>query len=153
MWSCLLIIACLFALSSAFQYGGLRKYQYLHKVRQISLQASIPAVATHSDGQIPTEVAKVQAINDMILVERLSAPTVTASGLFLPKIEGRDLKPLGRVLSIPSPTSMVIEHGSGKASKVDVPFKVGDVVAIRVSRMYFMRMMLATTMLACNYFS
>lgn len=130
MRSILFIVACCIAFSSAFRLGGLRTYLSLHRVKQISHQAT-----NSQDGHtsIPEEVAKLHAINDMILVERLSAPLVTAGGIVLPKTEGRDLKPLGRVLSIPPSSSVVIDHSSRKAEKVYIPFKVGDVVAIRVS--------------------
>ena len=44
---------------------------------------------------IPEEIAKQNAIYDMILVERYSTPLKTDFGLFLPKIEGKDQKHLG----------------------------------------------------------
>jgi len=60
---------------------------------------------------IPPELANDNAIYDMILVERLSTPETTTVGLFLPKIEGKDQKHLGYVLSVPQGYGLESEQG------------------------------------------
>lgn len=80
---------------------------------------------------IPKEIAENNCIYDMILVERYSQPEKTDFGLFLPKVEGKDQKHLGKVLSVP--TSYGLESENGRLQPVDeiCPYKVGDVVFIK----------------------
>ena len=81
---------------------------------------------------IPEEIMKQSAIYDMILVERISSPAKTISGLFLPVVEGKYKRHLGKVLSIP--TSYGLEGENGRLCPIQeiAPFKVGDIVFIKV---------------------
>jgi co-chaperonin GroES (HSP10) len=93
---------------------------------------STNAVASsHSVGEnLPEEIKKCKAINDMILVERLAQPQQTASGIFLPRTEGKDKMHLGKVLSIPD--QCFTEEGKSVRVKDMFPFMVGDTVFIQV---------------------
>ena len=80
---------------------------------------------------IPEEISKQSCIYDMILVERMSQPEKTDFGLFLPTVEGKDQKHLGKVLSVPA--SYGLEGENGRLAPVEeiAPYKVGDIVYIR----------------------
>ncbi len=80
---------------------------------------------------IPEEISKQSCIYDMILVERMSQPEKTDFGLFLPTVEGKDQKHLGKVLSIPSSYGLEGENGRLAPIEEVAPFKVGDIVYIR----------------------
>jgi co-chaperonin GroES (HSP10) len=82
---------------------------------------------------VPEEIMKSNAIYDMILVERYSAPEKTSAGIFLPKVEGKDQKTLGKVLSVPSDYGLESENGRLQPISEIAPYKKGDVVFIRVS--------------------
>jgi co-chaperonin GroES (HSP10) len=69
----------------------------------------------------------------MILVERYSMPEQTASGLFMPVVEGKDLKHVGKVLSMPTEYGLESEQGRIRPVEEVAPFSVGDVVYIKVS--------------------
>lgn len=81
---------------------------------------------------IPDEIAKHKAIYDMILVERLSAPEMTMSGLFIPIVEGKDERHMGKVLSVPEEYGLESEQGRVIPVSSIAPCKVGDVVYIKV---------------------
>jgi co-chaperonin GroES (HSP10) len=86
----------------------------------------------YSEGvDIPPEVAKLNAIYDMVLVERFSEPEKLSSGLFLPKTEGRDKKSLGKVLSVPVGHGLESEIGRVQPLSEIAPCKVGDVVFLQ----------------------
>lgn len=95
-----------------------------------------------TETSIPPEIARCSAVNDLILVERLSAPLSTSGGLFMPSVEGKDDMRLGRVLSVPEGQSAVSEKALIPIAKA-APYSVGDVVFIRVS--------LKTTTVLLNY--
>ena len=80
---------------------------------------------------IPEEIAKQACIYDMVLVERFNQPDKTDFGLFLPTVEGKDQKHLGKVLSVP--TSYGLEGENGRLAGIEeiAPYKVGDIVYIR----------------------
>jgi len=82
--------------------------------------------------EIPAEIAAMKPIYDMILVERVSAPKQTNSGLFLPTTEGDDQKRLGVVLSVPE-VGYGLESEGGRVQSFDemAPVKVGDMVYVR----------------------
>lgn len=80
---------------------------------------------------IPDEIKKQSAIYDMILVERFSAAEKTDFGLFLPKIEGKDQKHVGKVLSVPTSYGLESEQGRVQPIEEISPYKVGDVVYIQ----------------------
>ncbi len=81
---------------------------------------------------LPEEVAKHNAIYDMILVERISAPERTSTGLFLPKVDGKDQKKIGKVISMPTSYGLEGENGNILPIEQISPFKVGDIVFIKV---------------------
>ena len=49
---------------------------------------------------IPDDVLRHKCIYDMVLVERFSSPTKTSFGLFLPVVEGKDQKHLGKLYRV-----------------------------------------------------
>ena len=67
---------------------------------------------------IPPEIAVQNCIYDMILVERISAPKQSKMGLFLPQVEGKDLKQTGVVISVP--TSYGLESEQGRVQPLEV---------------------------------
>ena len=70
------------------------------------------ATPTYVVGEnIPEEILKQNSIYDMILVERYSQPEKTDFGLFLPKVEGKDEKHLGKVISVPTNHGLEGEQG------------------------------------------
>lgn len=81
---------------------------------------------------IPDEILKMRALYDMVLVERFNAPDKTPMGLFLPKIEGKDRKHLGYVLSVPQGHGLESENGLVQPIEKIAPFKRGDTVFIKV---------------------
>lgn len=83
---------------------------------------------------IPKEVAQHNAIYDMILVERYHDPPKTSFGLFLPKIEGKDKKYVGRVISVPKEYGLESENGRLQPIQDIAPFKVGDDVLLKVRK-------------------
>eukprot|EP01038_Epipyxis_sp_PR26KG_P013896 gene13896-18633_t len=80
---------------------------------------------------VPEEILKQAAIYDMILVERFSQPETTSFGLFLPKMEGKDQKHLGQVISLPKGHGLESELGYIAPIEIISPFKVGDIVYIK----------------------
>ena len=113
--------------------------------QSVRLSSSLFARLRKSDGlapivpvfvvgeDVPEEILKQNSIYDMILVERYSQPEKTDFGLFLPKVEGKDEKHLGRVVSVP--TSHGLEGEQGRVAPISeiAPYKVGDVVYIKDS--------------------
>ena len=80
---------------------------------------------------VPPEILRQAAIYDMVLVERLSAPKQTSTGLFLPVVEGKDRKQLGLVLSVPT-YGLESEQGRLQGPGEILPeVRVGDVVFLR----------------------
>lgn len=90
-------------------------------------------VASFTPGlDIPEEIKIQNAIYDMFLVERLSAPEKTDFGLFLPKVEGKDKKQIGIVLSVPKGYGLESEQGRVQSLEEICPtINVGDTVFIR----------------------
>jgi len=81
---------------------------------------------------IPEEIKRQSCIYDMVLVERLSAPEQTVTGIYLPKVEGKDKKQLGKVLSVPGDYGLESEQGRVQPSTEICPgVKPGDVVFLR----------------------
>ena len=80
---------------------------------------------------VPEEITKLNAIYDMVLVERLSAPKKSEGGLFMPVIEGKDQKHLGIVLSVPEGYGLESEGGRVQSFDEIAPVKVGDTVYVR----------------------
>jgi co-chaperonin GroES (HSP10) len=93
---------------------------------------AVPAAPTFVVGEnIPEEILKQSCIYDMVLVERISQPEKTDFGLFLPKVEGKDQKHLGKVLSVPSSYGLEGENGRVAPVSEIIPYKVGDIVYVR----------------------
>lgn len=80
---------------------------------------------------LPEEIIKMGSIYDMVLVERLTAPEKTQSGLFMPVVEGKDKRQMGKVLSIPISYGLESEQGRLQEVKEICPFEVGDLVFLR----------------------
>lgn len=132
-----LVITAILFISAAFQtrrLGASSKFLSMARSRA-GVNIALPAEEqdTFVPGKdIPQEVANLQSIYDMILVERLHEPEKTTGGLFLPKTEGRDQKHLGVVLSMPT-YGLESENGLLNPIEAIAPFAVGDTVFIRVS--------------------
>lgn len=94
---------------------------------------------------LPDEISKHRCIYDMILVERYSTPERTSTGLFLPVVEGKDQKHLGKVLSMPQEYGLESEQGRVQPIHAIAPFKIGDLVYIKV------RASVATDHISCFY--
>jgi hypothetical protein len=94
-----LIISNLFNLSLSFitLNSRISSSFVLNAIKKTELPA--PETPAYVVGEnVPETILKQSAIYDMILVERFSAPEKTSFGLFLPKIEGKDQKRLGKVI-------------------------------------------------------
>ena len=104
------------------------------KARKRSSETGSVSVADFGFDQvgndIPEEIAKQQAIYDSILVERFNAPLQTATGLFLPKVDGKDQKHVAKVLSVPT-YGLESEQGRIQGPQEVCPYNVGDVVYVR----------------------
>lgn len=84
---------------------------------------------------LPDEISKLKAVNDMVLVERISAPEKTASGLIIRATEGRDKKHMAKVISVPDANQKIVnEHGNVIPVSTIVPCNVGDTVLVKVRR-------------------
>jgi co-chaperonin GroES (HSP10) len=81
---------------------------------------------------IPEEIKKMQALNDMVLVERSSAPLQSRSGLFMHHTDAKDRKQLAKVLSVPI-NEMTSQSGRKRPVSEMISFKVGDTVYVDVS--------------------
>jgi co-chaperonin GroES (HSP10) len=77
---------------------------------------------------VPSDISKLQAINDFILVERIQPPDRTESGLFVPLAENSNTLRIAKVLSVPT-RSTTAEQTEPPVSTL----KVGDVVYVKVS--------------------
>lgn len=110
----------------------------IHIARQLSTSGATD-VGTKPAYQIgeglPDEISKNKCIYDMILVERYSAPERTSAGLFLPAVEGKDQKHLGKVLSVPSQHGSESERGRVLPIAQIAPYKVGDTVFVKVGHL------------------
>lgn len=134
----LLIFCTQIQFSQAFSFiqGKFKRISY-HSViysrrnNKIVVENSSPQFLVGEN--LPEEVAGNSCIYDMILVERLSAPLTTSSGILLPLIEGKDQKHLGKVLSIGKGYGLESEQGRLQGIDEIAPYCVGDIVYIRVS--------------------
>ena len=82
--------------------------------------------------EVPEEIRRQSVLYDMILVERISAPEQTVSGIFLPKVEDKDKKQLGKVLSVPGAYGLESEQGRVQPNLEICPsIEPGDVVFLR----------------------
>jgi co-chaperonin GroES (HSP10) len=88
-----------------------------------------PAYVAGED--LPEEIMKQSVIYDMLLVERINTPTTTNFGLFLPKVDGKDLKHTAVVISIPTEYGLESEQGRVQPPEEICPYKKGDVVFVR----------------------
>ena len=82
---------------------------------------------------IPPEILQMkEPIYDMILVERVSAPTKSESGIILPPgPDGKDMRSLGMVLKMPEEGVHGLESEGGRVQPVSelcAGLKVGDYV-------------------------
>jgi co-chaperonin GroES (HSP10) len=80
---------------------------------------------------VPEEILQQNAIYDMILVERFNAPEKTSFGLYLPKVEGKDQKHVGKIISVPNSYGLESELGRVAPIEEIAPYKVGDIVFIK----------------------
>lgn len=86
---------------------------------------------------VPEEVMKLQAVNDMILVERFSSPEQTIGGVYIPKAQGADRKRLGKVISVPTEFSSITNTGRVRSPNELTDLKVGDVIVVEVRDLSF----------------
>lgn len=73
-----------------------------------------------------------EALNGMILVERLADPEYTESGLFRSRNKESTSKFLARVVAIP-PEGFTNENGFHNSVETMCPYQVGDLVFVNVS--------------------
>lgn len=123
-----------FHLSTSFSlHAKSSKYLTTHLQARVkksdAFAENVPLFVIGED--IPDEVKKQNAIYDMILVERYSAAEKTDFGLFLPKIDGKDQKHIGKVLSMPTTYGLESEQGRLEPIEEIAPYKVGDMVYIQ----------------------
>jgi co-chaperonin GroES (HSP10) len=78
---------------------------------------------------VPSDISKLQAINDFILVERIQPPDRTESGLFVPLAENSNTLRIAKVLSVPTRSTTAEKTSEPTVSTL----KVGDVVYVKVS--------------------
>ena len=129
------LLFCLTIIASAFRLKLAPKLKLcgLNMARRPSSPSPTKLQPTFEVGvDIPEEIAVQKAIYDMILVERFNAPEQTSSGLFLPKIEGKDRKHLAKVLSVPVGYGLESEQGRVQSLDEIAPIKVGDTVYVKV---------------------
>lgn len=115
--------------SSGGQSGRLSSPLFARLKKSDGLASIVPVFVVGED--VPEEILKQNSIYDMILVERYSQPEKTDFGLFLPKVEGKDEKHLGRVVSVPKSHGLEGEQGRVAPISEIAPYKVGDVVYIK----------------------
>ena len=137
-----LCLVCLFFLSNGFQTLPGKLYsnvinknvnrEELFARRGADVNKEQPSYVVGEN--LPVEVSTDSAIYDMILVERISAPERTSFGLFLPKVEGKDQKHLGKVISMPVDYGLESEQGRVQPIEEILPFNLGDIVYIRVNK-------------------
>ena len=137
-----LCLVCLFYLSNGFQTLPGKLYskfinknvnrEELFARRGADVNKEQPSYVVGEN--LPVEVSTDSAIYDMILVERISAPERTSFGLFLPKVEGKDQKHLGKVISMPVDYGLESEQGRVQPLEEILPFNLGDIVYIRVNK-------------------
>jgi co-chaperonin GroES (HSP10) len=111
---------------------NLQKKSFSSIKRLKTLQNAVGDVLTTES--IPEEIKKMQALNDMVLVERISAPSQSRSGLFMHHTDAKDRKQLAKVLSVPI-NEMTSQSGRKRPVSEMISFKVGDSVYVDVSSM------------------
>jgi co-chaperonin GroES (HSP10) len=79
---------------------------------------------------VPSDISKLQAINDFVLVERIQPPDRTESGLFVPLAENSNARRIAKVLSVSARCTTDEEANEHPVSTL----KVGDVVYVKVSQ-------------------
>jgi len=135
----LLLVLISLHLSSSFLLHSTKSLKRFHN-NAVKLQArvkktddaAVEDAPTFVVGEnIPEDIKKQNAIYDMILVERFNAAEKTAFGLFLPKIDGKDQKHVGKVLSMPLTYGLESEQGRLQTIQEIAPYKVGDIVYIQ----------------------
>ena len=129
-----LVLLLLVPAAAALLTSTRSRYGFVLSARRRSSETGSTGVADFGFDQvgndIPEEVAKQQAIYDSILVERYNAPLQTSTGLFLPKVDGKDQKHVAKVLSVPT-YGLESEQGRIQGPEEVCPYKVGDVVYVR----------------------
>lgn len=124
------LLACAFSFTKiGSQSRGILSPLFARLKKSDGLASMGPTYVVGED--IPEEILKQRSIYDMILVERFSQPEKTDFGLFLPKVEGKDEKHLGKVVSVPLSHGLEGEQGRVAPIAEIAPYKVGDVVYIK----------------------
>jgi co-chaperonin GroES (HSP10) len=133
----LLVVFIQVALSLRLQPAFIRSARNtLYVRRRDAAETPVETKPTFVVGEsIPDEISKHKCIYDMILVERYSMPEKTTSGLFMPVVEGKDQRHVGKVLSMPAEYGLESEQGRIRPVEEIAPFSLGDVVYIKVSAM------------------
>mmetsp|Transcript_175 Transcript_175/g.217 ORF Transcript_175/g.217 Transcript_175/m.217 type:complete len:167 (+) Transcript_175:130-630(+) len=131
---CILVVFSLLATAVSFRSFDNRPRNSLSSLfaRVKNIDGLRPAAEPYVVGEnIPEEILMQKCIYDMILVERFSQPEKTDFGLFLPKVEGKDEKHLGKVLSVPLTHGLEGEQGRLAPITEIAPYKIGDVIYIK----------------------
>lgn len=140
LFSCLLIFILMIAQITAYHLPKswswkkrLVQYDQFSKKPELESLMTVDEPPDWVIGEnLPKEIAQHNAIYDMILVERHHDPPKTSFGLFLPKIEGKDKKYVGRVVSVPKNYGLESENGRLQPIEDIAPYKVGDDVLLKV---------------------
>lgn len=138
LYTCLFLIlqlsvAYLMPKASLKWRGNLKAYDQFSKKPELEDLMRVQAPVDWAVGEnVPDEISGHSAIYDMILVERFHDPPTTSFGLFLPTIEGKDKKRLGKILSIPKDYGLESENGRVQPIQEIAPYQTGDVVLIKV---------------------
>ena len=132
----LLLMEAVFAFRPLIPMGRLRVMSLRNSRKERQAAASgeaakaMPKFIVGVD--VPEEIRRQSVLYDMILVERISAPEQTVSGIFLPKVEDKDKKQLGKVLSVPGTYGLESEQGRVQPNLEICPnIEPGDVVFLR----------------------
>ena len=115
--------------------SGGRSRRELRRAERADALSTDAVQATHIPGKdIPIEILEMKkCLYDMILVERISAPASTTSGIVLPPgPEGKDRRQIGIVLSIPD-RSYGLESEQGRIQKFDeiANVEVGEYIFVK----------------------
>lgn len=133
--------------STAFHVSGLGLSNSMNKFAKRTNSFTNLASTTSSEvagvGEegIPEQLRNHKCLYDMILVERLTVPETTKSGLYVPRA-GKTEQRVARVVAMPK--GYGVESATGNVVPVEVlaPFKAGDLVFVKVRTLFKIILML-----------
>jgi len=138
--NCLFVLFFCLALvhaSSAFHQPGFGLSSSMNRfVKRTSAMTQLESgvgskSAVAVEEEIPEQLRGHKCLYDMILVERLTLPETTKSGLHIPK-PAQDEQRLARVVAMPKGYGVESVGGNVVPIEVLAPFNAGDVVYVKV---------------------